>query len=204
MAKEQRDSRGVKIIRTDWKFDPSATSSAIPDSPSATSPATQAANSTPASQTGECAPHAQGHVLASGHRTPLLTPEQEENQSKQYCSKNDILSGLYDCSCFAQHMLAYRKEHDMCAPFVNVVQPVTLDPHFSACAGPSAQVAAYGDKRAQSFLQSNPQYAPQAENLSKCASDGFTGLFLAKPLVNANYIGGYFTTAMNRCVEKGH
>jgi hypothetical protein len=127
---------------------------------------------------------------------------QEADRSKQYCSTNDVLSGLYDCSCFTQHFLAYRKEHGTTTPFINAVQPVTQDPHFSECAGPSTQVAAYGEKRAQAFLRADTQYAPRAESISKCATDGFTNLFLAKPIANTVYIDGYFTTAISRCVEK--
>jgi hypothetical protein len=129
---------------------------------------------------------------------------EEIDRSKNYCSNNVLLGGLYSCSCFADKMFAYRKVHGMYQPFINVVQSVVMDANFRECVGPAPQIAAYGSKRALQVLKPNPQYAGKLDVLSKCTGDGFTTLFLAKPVANMIPVSGDFNAALNRCIQQTH
>ncbi len=122
----------------------------------------------------------------------------EVETSKQYCASNETLSNFYECSCFAQKVREYRREHGMEQPLTNVIAFI----QYPECVAPAAQISKWGADRAYHVEGGDPKLKAQMPVIAKCAGDKLASSFRAKPISSYGAISGYFTTALNACIQQ--
>lgn len=145
-----------------------------------------------------------GRSAAEKQQTLAALQTQQTQQDQQQLVNNRVsahdscarsVGSFYDCSCFADKVMAYREQHPVREPVMNTFSKVD----FNSCVGPSEPMVEWGRTRGLKVLEIDKHTPEQKQQIAQCAGQGLATIFQAHPTINVKVINDDFMNAMTGC-----